>query len=63
MKKKLLQLAIEMDAEASRTMEMRCESDLNLVRSNTSRAKKSTKNKEITPLHTISPGSARREGF
>ena len=42
MKKKLLQLAIEMDAEASRTMEMRCESDLNLVRSNTSRAKKSS---------------------
>ena len=63
MKKKLLQIAIEMDAESARTMEMRCESDLLLVRSNTGRAKKSTKKKEITPLQTISPGSAMREGF
>ena len=35
MKKKLLQTAIEMDAEAARTMEMRCENDLFMVRSNT----------------------------
>ena len=35
MKKKLLQTAIEMDAEAARNVEMRCESDLSMVRSNT----------------------------
>ena len=43
MKRKLLQTAIEMDAEAARTVELKCESDLNMVRSNTNRAKKPTK--------------------
>ena len=63
MKKKLLQTAIEMDAQAARTMELRCEDDLLMVRSNTARSKKPKQKKEITPLHTISPGSGRREGF
>ena len=63
MKKKLLQTAIEMDAEAARNVEMRCESDLSMVRSNTQRTKKPISKKVITPLHTISPGSGRREGF